>query len=515
MAVARDRSQTHRFVMLAGVFAGFNVGLVGMILAYSGTSPRENPPAAAPSSEVAQSTSAAVEQPPAVTAAADATEEEPEVDVRDAVQELSGVVSIPETAPAIVNPDRDRPPVTDTPSTAPPAPTGNLKNRPAPEWSAAEMQQWLLRVPEVSLQYPGSPKVARTGRITGHYHPVLAVIEARPDLRGLPVRRVLEAWLPRAEAEAFRDASVLLRQELGAVTGLTPGANSRRIQFRPEVFTAQPGVVARVMHQMVQVESVPLRKALVAKLTKLRAPVASAALAHRAVYEPLPELRQTAILALKDRAAAEYLPVFMQAMRGPWPPAADLAAEALTALAPAEAVSDLVTLLEAPSASTPLPDDKGVPTVRELVRINHSHNCVLCHAQSVSRGDGIRVAAPSPIRPLPPAFTLANYEGGGKGGSSAPSDTVFVRPDITYLRQEFSWMLPVSNPGLWPSLQRYDFLVRTRPAVDGEVVAAKRDHDTPQKRAIVRTLQAITGKDFGDRAADWRNGLNTLAAKGP
>jgi hypothetical protein len=202
-------------------------------------------------------------------------------------------------------------------------------------------------------------------------------------------------------------------------------------------------------------------------------------------------------------------------MRGPWPPAADLAAEALSALAPAEAVSDLVSLLEAPSMSTPVPDEKGVPTVRELVKVNHNSNCVLCHAESRSRGDGIRVAAPSPIRPLPPPFTLANYEGGGKGGASVPSDTVFVRPDVTYLRQEFSWMLPVSNPGLWPSLQRYDFLVRTRPAVEGEIAAAKADRETPQKRAVLRTLQAITGKDFGDKAAEWRNGLTTMAANRP
>jgi hypothetical protein len=511
MAIARDRSQAIRFVMLAGVFAGFHIGLIGAILAYAGTSPRERPQSAAPTLEVAHATPAVAEP---VSIPAEVTEEEePEVDARDAAKELSAVVSIPETAPKIVNPHVDRPAVTDSPSTVPPVPTGKLKNQPAPEWTAAEMQQWLARVPEVSLQYPGAPKVARTGKAYGLHHPLLDVIATRPDLRGLPVRRGPEAVLPPAEAEAFRDASVLLRQELGSLIGLTPGPNSRRIQFRPEVFTAQPGVVARVVHQMVQIESIPLRKTLVSKLNRLQAPAASAALAHRAVYEPLPDLRQQAVQALKGRPAADYLPVFYQAMRGPWPPAADLAAEALSALAPSEAIPGLMSLLEAPSPS--MPDDKGVPSVRELVKINHNHNCVLCHAQSTSRGDGIRVAAPSPVRPLPPPFTLANYEGGGKGGSSAPSDTTFVRPDITYLRQEFSWVLPVANPGPWPSLQRFDFVVRTRPAVEGEIAAAKVERETPQKRAILRTLQAITGKDFGDRPADWRTGLTTMAANRP
>ena len=47
MATARDRSLTHRLLMLAGLLAGFNVGLIGIILAHTGSSPREAPPAAA------------------------------------------------------------------------------------------------------------------------------------------------------------------------------------------------------------------------------------------------------------------------------------------------------------------------------------------------------------------------------------------------------------------------------------------------------------------------------------
>jgi hypothetical protein len=82
---------------------------------------------------------------------------------------------------------------------------------------------------------------------------------------------------------------------------------------------------------------------------------------------------------------------------------------------------------------------------------------------------------------------------------------VFVRPDVTYLQQDFSWALPVTNPGPWPAVQRYDFLVRTRPAEAGE--AARPELELPQRQAVVRALQALTGQDFGDRAADWRAGL--------
>jgi hypothetical protein len=372
--------------------------------------------------------------------------------------------------------------------------------RPAPRWTPDQLQASLLRVPEISLQHPSDLAVAQTGRATRAFQPVLAVIDARPDLQGLPVRRGSNAQLSPTESDAFRDTSVLLRKGLGQLAGQDAGKN-RRLAIRYEVLAARPEVVARLLHQMLQVEPVPLRKMLVTQLKSIRNPAASRALAHQAVYDPVAELRRAAVEALARRPVAEYLSPLLDAVVSPWPPAADHAADALAALAPGEAVPELVHRLGRPDP----PDGDGVPTVRELVRINHAHNCLLCHAQSVSSRDGIRVAVPSPVRPLPSPFSLATYEGGGKGGSSAPRGTIFARPDTTYLRQDFSWMLPVANPGPWPELQRYDFVVRTRPALPGE--SAPSAAESPQLQAIVRALRALTGKDFGDRAADWRDGL--------
>ena len=55
------------------------------------------------------------------------------------------------------------------------------------------------------------------------------------------------------------------------------------------------------------------------------------------------------------------------------------------------------------------------------------------------------------------------------GGPTSPQyydgDGIFVRADVTYLRQDFSVMQSVENPGKWPALQRFDFLVRIRPAI--------------------------------------------------
>ena len=61
---------------------------------------------------------------------------------------------------------------------------------------------------------------------------------------------------------------------------------------------------------------------------------------------------------------------------------------------------------------------------------------------------------PLPNEPLP---SLSN---GGYGRSGPPD--VMVRIDVTYLRQDFSLLMPVHDAAPWPDMQRFDFLVRSR-----------------------------------------------------
>jgi hypothetical protein len=410
-------------------------------------------------------------------------------------------------SPPVLPPiDDDEEPVKPTEPTA--SAGRSVPPPPKSSWTPQQLQQSLLRVPEVWLQPPEYLAIPKLGRATLRSHPVFAVIDARPDLQGLPMRRDRSVWLPGSEADAFRDASVIIRKSLGELAGQGPPRN-RRIVVQPQVLSARPEVVARVMHQMLQIENASLRQVLLLQLKKIKAPATTRALAHQAVYEPVPELRKLAVNALAARPASEYMPVLLAAFRSPWPPAADHAADALTTLAPPEAPPELVQCLESMESTAPQVNKKGEPVVQELVRINHSRNCLLCHAQSVDRSDGIRVAVPNRYRPLPSPYSLDGYEGGGRGGSRSGSDTVFTRPDVTYMQQDFSWMLPVENPGPWPSLQRFDFVVRTRPASSTD--SAPSELRSQQKAAIVRALRAITGKDHGERAADWQAALRVVA----
>ena len=53
--------------------------------------------------------------------------------------------------------------------------------------------------------------------------------------------------------------------------------------------------------------------------------------------------------------------------------------------------------------------------------------------------------------------------------------------------------------------QSMSFGVYLRPAGPADLMPS--DSEPLQKQAVVRALKALTGQDFGDRAADWRTGL--------
>jgi len=57
---------------------------------------------------------------------------------------------------------------------------------------------------------------------------------------------------------------------------------------------------------------------------------------------------------------------------------------------------------------------------------------------------------------------------------------LFVRADVTTLKQDFAVPQPVDKPGPWPVAQRYDYLVRARAALPGDW---ERKVGTPQRDA--------------------------------
>ncbi len=146
--------------------------------------------------------------------------------------------------------------------------------------------------------------------------------------------------------------------------------------------------------------------------------------------------------------------------------------------------------------------------VRELVKVNHHRNCVLCHAPGNTENmpEGVlTVAVPLPGEPLP------RPSQGGYQSTPPPSPDIVVRIDMTYLRQDFSVMMPVANPEPWPEMQRFDFLVRTRTLTAAEAQAyeaccAEEEPGrlSPYHRAALFALRELTGRDTEPTAAAWR-----------
>ena len=152
--------------------------------------------------------------------------------------------------------------------------------------------------------------------------------------------------------------------------------------------------------------------------------------------------------------AREFL---FEALRYPWPAAADHAAQATVRLNDVDALPKLREMLHLPDPLAPFQDVRGKWVVNELVRVNHLRNCLLCHPPSQSTRDLLRGVIPTPGEPLPVAYN-------SRRGS-------FVKADVTYLKQDFSATLPVADHDKWPAQQRYDFFIRTRPVSANERMA--------------------------------------------
>lgn len=255
--------------------------------------------------------------------------------------------------------------------------------------------------------------------------------------------------------------------------------------------------------QMLQVEDTDTRLILVRELAKADTPESTAVLAMRAMVDLSSEVRQAAVAALEKRPAAQYVLVLLQGLRYPWQPVADHAALALRKLKPQGIENKLIELLDHPDPALPAIDQRTKkPMVRELVRLNHMRNCLLCHAPSANAKDGlVRGLTPTPGQPLPRL-----YYAGQKGN--------YVRADTTFLRQDFSVNMPAIDVAPWPKEQRYDFVTRLRPAKPEEMTnITSKPVNYPQRDAVLYALRGLTGKDGGDSPAKWREMLDIATRK--
>src|SRR5262249_40314320 len=139
--------------------------------------------------------------------------------------------------------------------------------------------------------------------------------------------------------------------------------------------------------QMLAVESAELRLGLVKYLAGVTHVEATKALARMAIYSVESDVRDAAITALKVRREKDYTEILVKGLRYPWPAVAKNAADAITKPERTDLVPELITVLESTDPRLPTTAEKNgkkVSVVRELVKLNHHNNCLMCHAPAAS-----------------------------------------------------------------------------------------------------------------------------------
>jgi HEAT repeat protein len=516
---ARAASDRQRLLSLASILtlvvAGILLGVAGLGAAFlareEALAPAEpDPPPLASAGDDEQP---AVTPAPSPAPVEDCCAPDPEP-VAQAARSLPAAADPPPVKPA------DQPVAKPA---AKPAPLEPLIRKRRDLQSEEALRQALASVPEVALrreelprivqQYSRNYSVSRGGNLEPS--PVLGV---RPEFHHLPYIRGDRARLRPSAAATLTVLSRKLRAylEIGAPKdGTDQRSDPERLREtllletrgkRPE--WVRPEAIP-VMLQLLMHEARPVRLMLVQILDDINGPEASVALARMAVFDLSPEVREAALTALVRRPRDDYRNVFLYGLRYPWAPAADHAAEALVALQDRQAVPDLVHLLEKPEPNTPYVS-KDRLVAREVVRINHQSNCLMCHPPAVKTSD--------PVPGLVPEVTLIQSNGGGGGGYGQPPRpaTVSVRPlwvraDVAFVRQDFSILQTVfNNMGVaLPAHQRFDFLVRTQPLTEKAIKRYQSETHQPgeseQRQSLLFALRELSGKDLGTTFDDWKS----------
>ena len=174
------------------------------------------------------------------------------------------------------------------------------------------------------------------------------------------------------------------------------------------------------------------------------------------------------------------------------------AAETVVALRRTDLAGELVMMLEAPDPRAPVNRSVGGKTVpvRELVRVNHLRNCLLCHPPASSSNQTNDRLAPTGEIPIPgkPLQPRDAYNG------TSPSPNLVVRADITYLRPDFSANLTVAQADPNGSPCRFDFVVRNtvltpQEVADYEARAKGKNGSSVYRQIALGALRLLTGRE--------------------
>jgi hypothetical protein len=349
---------------------------------------------------------------------------------------------------------------------------------------------------------------------------VKALRAHRPDLGGLPFLMGKDCRTEAKSAQVFAETVAIVRQQLQTIALRDPEAASvpnaaytekliwgdfpQLLAAKGDSKSKRSQATAGELDQaavMALAQMMPLKPALwralyARHLGTIPDRKATETLARLALFAPEDSVRQAALAGMKGRPADHYRAILLDGFRYPWPTVPGRAADAVVALARKEMLGDLVAVLDSPDPRAPHKqqvDGKEATVVREVVRINHHRNCLLCHAPA-NTSDVPKEVLTAPVTLLQERIQI------GYGPSGQSPDT-FVRIDVTYLRQDFS---QAEGP------KRFDYLVRTRVVTAEEAADCAKQIASlgtpPSHAAAQRALRELTGRQPANPTAQaWRD----------
>ena len=144
--------------------------------------------------------------------------------------------------------------------------------------------------------------------------------------------------------------------------------------------------------------------------------------------------------------------------------------------------------------------------VREMAKINHHRNCLLCHAPAANVNEaknlGLLAKVPSPDEPLPPSISREYYHPAIDGPAIIATET-YLRRVLDAARRRRSrkmarqatFRLPWSHADEAHS----DEAARAKRIAASKVGAVSVNH-----QAALRVLRRTTSADAGTKSEDWR-----------
>lgn len=332
---------------------------------------------------------------------------------------------------------------------------------------------------------------------------VAGVQSNRADVAGLPFLRGDSCRLNPERSAIFPAVLATIRNhadsEVFFAAAYLESTKAEETGFAASGVSLEQDVIpARVAGLMQILGPKPdMHAGLVGCLTGLAHRDGTKALARIALFSADDKARAVALKVLGTRREKDYDDLIRQALRYPYLPVAKRATEALVKLDRADWLPELIDFLEEPDPRMPSGGGDKPWTVRELVRVNHNRNCLLCHAPAQGSSD----PCTAPVH-IPVFVPCGNLKSGGYGIVTPDPSAIFVRFDITYLRQDFSTI---------ENCERFDYLVRTRKLSPAEAKSYERaltptqpGTPSPYQRAVLAALRDLTGRDAAPTAAAWR-----------